>query len=304
MNKEFDNILIVGGTGFIGYHLAKNFLRKKNNKIYSLSTSRPIIKRKLKKMIYLKADIKIAKNIKKVLKNKKINYVINCGGYIEHNNKKNIFNNHYKGVINLYNYFKNKNLKSFLQIGSSAEYGSVRSPQKENNKCDPRGFYGQYKLKATKFLLKKFKRNSFPVTILRFYQVYGPKQNDDRFIPQIIKGCFENKTFPTSNGKQERDFLYIDDAVRAIDLCLRSKKCRGKIINIGSGKPIKLLKIFSYIVKKIGSGKPLIGKIKLRSDEQLIVYPNLSNAVKFLNWKKRINFKHGISKTINEYKKI
>lgn len=296
------NVLIIGGTGFIGYHIANLCLKRKWN-VSSISLNKPKKIRKLKRVKYLIIDISNKKELLKLDKYK-FEYVINLGGYVNHTSKLQIKKYHYLGVKNLFNYFQKKNLEKFIQVGSSSEYGLVRSPQKENNKCDPRGFYGQYKLEATKFLLKKFKQDSFPVTILRFYQVYGPKQNDDRFIPQIIKGCLKKKTFPTSNGKQERDFLYIDDAVRAIDLCLRCKKCIGKIINIGSGKPIKLLKIFSYIVKKIGSGKPLIGKIKLRPDEQLIVYPNLSNAVKFLNWKKRINFKQGINKTINEYKKI
>ena len=84
---------------------------------------------------------------------------------------------------------------------------------------------------------------------------------------------------------------------------LNNKACKGKIINIGSGKPITLLKIMKYVQKKIGGGKLLLGQIKLRVDEPMIIYPSLKNARKFLNWKNRTSFNTGINKTIKQYEK-
>ena len=156
---------------------------------------------------------------------------------------------------------------------------------------------------ATKFLLNKYKKFNFPVTILRPYQIYGPKQKIDRFIPLLINSCIKNVDFIASHGKQKRDFIHVDDAIKGIINSIKNKKCRGEVINIGSGKPITLLKIMKFVQNKIGGGKILLGKIKLRADEQLIIYPNLKKAKKFLKWSKITSFETGINKTIKQYKK-
>ena len=81
-------------------------------------------------------------------------------------------------------------------MGSSVEYGNSNSPQKERAKCSPKTIYGKAKLLASKHLIKIFKKNRFPATVLRLYLAYGPKQDLNRFLPIIIDGCLKNKTFP------------------------------------------------------------------------------------------------------------
>ena len=76
------------------------------------------------------------------------------------------------------------------------------------------------------YLINLYKEKKFPCKILRFYMVYGPKQDENRLISTIIKSCLLDKKFPCSSGNQLRDFLYVDDAVSAIIKCLEnSKKC-------------------------------------------------------------------------------
>ena len=241
-------ILIIGGTGFIGYHLAKKCI-KKNWKVVSISKNKPTKNRFLKKVDYKICDISEKKKLSNMLKGK-FNYVVNLGGYIDHANKKKAYNGHYFGVKNLYDIFKNKGITSFIQVGSSAEYGLSLSPHKEEDLCKPILTYGNFKLQATKFLLNAYKKNNFPVTILRFYQIYGPKQNIDRFIPLLINACLTKITFISSHGKQSRDFLYVDDAINAIILAIKKKECKGRVINIGSAKPLTLLSIMKYTKKK------------------------------------------------------
>ena len=151
MKFEKKSILIIGGTGFIGFNLAKKCL-KKNFSVYSISKLKPHKKRQLSKVKYLFVNIKNFKDLDKMLKNLKFDYVVNCAGYVDHQNKKEIYDNHYKGVINLYNYFKDKKINSFIQIGSSLEYGNVKVPHKESYSCKPEGIYGKTKLSATNFL--------------------------------------------------------------------------------------------------------------------------------------------------------
>jgi len=297
-NKK--NILIIGGTGFLGYHLCKYFIKLKYD-VSSLSLSPPKKIRKLSKVKYFYEDVSKIKNIS-FLEKKSFNYVINCGGYVDHVNVKKTYNSHFYGCKNLYKVFFKKKIQTFIQIGSSAEYGNKSSPQKETSKCKPLTIYGKSKLKATNFLFSTLRKNKLPFIVLRFYQLYGPYQDINRFISFAINSCISDKKFPCSEGKQYRDFLYIDDAVNAVKRSLGNKNAYGKIINIGYGKSIQLRKIIKIIKQKIKGGIPKFGEIPLRIDEPRIVFPDLSRSEKYLKWRPKISFKKGILKTINFYK--
>ena len=296
--KKYTKILIVGGTGFIGYHLAEFCLKKKWS-VISFSKNNPRKIRKLKRVKYVKGDLYKKKDLKKL--NYDFDYVVNLGGYVDHSNKEKTYNSHYIGCKNLANYFLKKQIKSFVQMGSSGEYGKSRSPHRENMKCRPLSIYNKAKFLASKYLLNIYKKKKFPVIILRLYQAYGPRQDINRFIPIVIDACLKNKKFPCSDGKQYRDFAHVRDVVKAIYQCLGNKKAEGEIINIGSGKPKKIKKLIYFLKKKIKGGQPLFGHLKLRKEETLKIYPDISKAKKILNWKPKIKFNKGLKETLKYY---
>tara|TARA_B100000586_G_scaffold204541_1_gene152218 strand:+ start:2217 stop:3137 length:921 start_codon:yes stop_codon:yes gene_type:complete len=299
MTKSKISILIVGGTGFIGYHLAKESLNK-GWSVTSLSSRRPKKIRFLKKVKYIICDIGKKRSLDKKIK-KSFTYVVNLGGYVDHSKRKKTFNSHYLGCKNLSEIFLKKYPKCFLQIGSSGEYGKIKSPQKETYKCRPISVYGKAKFLASKHLVTLFKRKKFPSVILRLYQIYGPNQDFNRFIPAIIRGCLNNERFPCSAGTQLRDFLYIKDLTNAIFKSLGSKKAIGQIINVGSGKPKKIKEIILKIKKILKKGYPQFGKIKLREDEGFKIYPTIKKAKKQIKWKPKISFEKGLKRTIKSY---
>ena len=135
------------------------------------------------------------------------------------------------------------------------------------------------------------------------YLAYGPKQDVNRFIPIIIKGCLKNKKFLCSDGKQFRDFVHVYDVVDAIIRSLLNKNSKGQIINIGSGKPQKIKKIINDIVKLTNGGYPQFGKIKLRKDEILNLFPSIDKAKNKIKWQPKIKFSRGLKTTIKYYAK-
>jgi nucleoside-diphosphate-sugar epimerase len=292
-------ILIAGGTGFIGFHLAKHCL-KLNWSVTSISTKKPIKTRKLKHVKYLICDLYNKNKLNKKL-SRDFDYVVNLAGYVDHSNRDKVIKSHYSGLKNLVKVCLKKRVKNFIQIGSSMEYGKTAVPQKENFNCHPISVYGKAKYLSSKYLLRLNKKKNFPITILRLYQVYGPNQDLNRFIPVVINSCREDLKFPCSNGEQYRDFLYVDDFVRAVFFSIRNKEAIGKIINIGSGHPIKIKKIIQNIVRIYKKGKPLFGKIKLRKEEMRRTYPDINKARRILKWKPKISFKQGILKTVRYY---
>lgn len=298
-------ILVIGGTGFLGYHLIKKCVSK-DWAVSSISTHKPKKNRIIKNVNYILLDITKNKLINNIINNR-YDFVVNFGGYVNHKEKKKTYDSHYKGCKNLVNFFLKRNIKKFIQIGSSVEYGFNSSPQKENITLSVKSLksaYGKAKLSASKYLLYQHKINQFPCTIIRPYLIYGPNQDFNRFIPLIIKGCLTNSKFPCSNGLQIRNFLYVDDFVNGILKCLQNDKTNGEILNIGHFKSHKIKNVILMIQRIIKTGYPDFGKIKMRNDEIIKLYPSITKIKKVINWKPKINFTSGLKKTIKYYKRI
>ena len=297
-----NHLLIAGGTGFIGYHLADKF-KKKGWKVTSLSLKKPKKKRFLKGVKYILLDLTKKKYIEKKLKDD-YSAVINLSGHTTNlysqNLKKKIFQSHYIGAKNLIDFFKKKKIKIFIQIGSSAEYGKAKSPLQETVNCKPNNIYGRAKLKATKYVLSVAKKNKFPATVLRFFQVYGPKQGENRAVMQILKFCINKKKFPASNGKQIRDFCFIKDAINAIELTINKKVYR-KVINIGYGKGISMRRLINIIKGIAKGGKPQFGVMKSRNHENPVLVPSIIRARKILGWKPKVKLKKGLKITQKKF---
>lgn len=293
------NILVLGGTGFIGHNLLKK-LSKTKNKITSLSTG---ISNKnidlIKNVEYLSANLANFKNLKRVM-NKDYQIIINLSGNIDHKNYDQTKKIHFYGLKNLLKIINLKKLSLFIQAGSSLEYGKLNSPQGEKIRCKPISPYGKAKRLSSEFLRKKIKKK---VIILRLYQIYGPYQKFDRLIPHVIKSCIQNKKFECSEGLQLRDFLHVDDLVILFNKIINDKKIKYGIYNVGSGSPISVRKIIKIINNYVKKGSPVFGKIKMRSDETKILYPKISKISKIYKWRPKTNISSGLKKTIEYYRK-
>ena len=95
----------------------------------------------------------------------------------------------------------------------------------------------------------------------------------------------------------------MEDVVNAILKSLKNRKALGEIINIGTGKTQKIRTVIENVKNLSKGGKPQFGKIKLRKDETLKIYPNISKAKKKLNWNPKFSFKKGLANTIRFYEK-
>lgn len=292
-------ILIIGGTGFIGFHLAKKSV-KLGWDVTSLSTKPAKKLRFLDKVNYIICDITKKKLLKKKI-DLYFDYIVNLGGYVDHSNKTKTYNSHYIGLKNVVDIFLNKLPKSFIQIGTGGEYGKAKSPHNEKINCKPISNYAMSKFLSSKHLINLYLKKNFPCTILRLYQTYGPYQETNRFIPFVVYNCLKNKTFPCSEGEQYRDFIYIDDVISLIIKSIKSKKAKGQIFNVGLGKPKKIKNIIKNIVFYIKKGTPSFGQIKLRPDELKLTYPDISKAKKMLKWKPKVPLKVGLNKTIKYF---
>ena len=136
-------ILIIGGSGFIGYHLAKKSLAK-GWLVSSFSTSKPKKIRKLNHVNYIIGDISKANQLSRIKGN--FDFVINLGGYVDHKNKIKTYNSHFQGTKNLAKFFLKRKIKLFIQMGSWGEYGKLKPPHNEKFSGNPKSSYASSKL--------------------------------------------------------------------------------------------------------------------------------------------------------------
>jgi nucleoside-diphosphate-sugar epimerase len=302
-----DNLLIVGGSGFIGRNLAEKSLKAGFN-ITVISLTKIAYKKKIPGVIYIQADITNLPLLKEKLFNTSFNYVVNLSGYIDHSSYLDggyiAINAHFNGLQNLLQVLDWSVLKRFVQIGSSDEYGNVSAPQFEHMSESPISSYSLGKLASAKLLKMLYQTENFPAVILRFFLVYGEGQSNKRFIPQIIQGCLLEKNFPVSEGGQLRDFCYIDDISSGILKSLLEDKALGEVINLASGISVSIRKVVEEIQNIIGTGSPEFGKIAYRKNENMELYANIDKAKTLLGWYPKVDLKQGLTKSIDFYKTL
>lgn len=294
-------VLVVGGTGFIGYNLLKK-LKSFGYRLTSISLRNPKKKNYISDVKYIKLDITKKKEFKKI--KSQFDIVVNAGGYggLDDNfrNIKKIYETQYKGLKNISSFFLDKKIKKFIQIGSSLEYGSLSGVHSEEILSKgPITTYGKSKLYSTNYLKFLFKVYKFPTVILRLYQVYGPGQKKNRVIPYIIDSLIKKKKIYTTKGDQIRDFCHIEDINNAIVKCFNAKKIDGEIINIGLGKGYSVKNVLKIILRlfaknNVGTNVKIVSSKK--QTKKLV--PSIKKAKKLLNWSPKINLNIGIKETI------
>lgn len=303
------SILITGGAGFIGSNLIKKLveLNYDVNLILKESTDLWRIKDILKKVKIHYADLSEKNELTKIVK--KINplFIIHLATYSNYRSQsdvKQMIEVNIKGTLNLLMASKDINYKIFVNTGSSSEYGIKDSPMKENDSLEPVSFYGATKAFST-FLCQIFaKEYRKPIVTLRPFSVYGPLEEEKRFIPTVIKAIINGKPIKLTPGKQRRDFIYIDDIV---DIYMRTmsygKKLSGQILNIGTGiehtNDEAVQTLFNITGKKVKVEK---GAFPKRLWDTFHWVADTSKIRKYLNWKPKFNLKDGLKKTYFWYK--
>ena len=300
------NILVIGGTGFIGFNFIKKALTKEF--IVTNISIKSTIQLKHKNLSHFNCDLLDQKNLSKILVNKTFHYVINFGNYIDHSDfllgGDNILKTQVDGLTNILSNINRTDLIKFINIGSSDEYGGNNSPQNEKMNLKPFSPYSLGKTIVSEFLELLYASEQLPTLTLRPFLVYGPYQKLNRFLPHVISSCLKNKSFDCSAGTQIRDFCFVGDFIDAIFMALDKEEANGKTVNVASGIPVTIKEITLKIVDIIGKGNPKFGKIEMRNDENMSLYADISFAKNILNCQPKTDIDTGLSKTINFYKNI
>ena len=298
-----NRMLVVGGSGFIGSALCR-IAQVRGYAVTCLSLRKPV--RALEGVIYLVANLADGKLIKQLLADRQFEFLVNCGGYIDHRSYfsggRDLIRTHFEGVQNLLDAVDRDCLKRFVQIGSSDEYGAAVAPQSEVTREASISPYSLAKAAATHFLQMLWRAEQFPAVTLRLFLTYGPGQGEQRFLPQIIRGCLQGRRFPVSEGGQLRDFCYVDDVVEGVFHALEVPAVCGRVINLASGIPVTIRFMIEQVRSIIGKGEPDFGRIAYRTGENMALWADTSLARELLGWAPQVPVEEGLARTVRYYR--
>jgi dTDP-glucose 4,6-dehydratase len=190
----------------------------------------------------------------------------------------------------------------FIQISTDEVYGEILSGSaKETDALMPRNPYSASKAGADRLAYSYFTTYGLPVLVTRASNNYGPRQYPEKVIPLFITNAMEDSKLPLyGDGGQVRDWLYVEDHCRALDL-LVEKGEPGETYNIGGGTEITNLELTRRILKLVGKSDALIQNVKDRPGHDRR-YSLDTTKLKRLGWEPQQSFGEGLAATVDWYR--
>jgi len=284
-------ILVLGGSGFIGFHLVK-FLEKQGHRVTIFDKSKGHFKSESKKIVL--GDINNYKKLSKVIKGQDIVYnfaaISDIGDSIKNpigTAKSNILGNLF--ILDLCIKYKIKKFIFASTIYVHSNQGSFYRVSKQSSEL----FISEYK-----------KRFGLDYSIIRFGSVFGPKASKRNGLSKIINKAIKNKKIYYSGTKNAvRSFLYVKDAARMSAEILK-KKYNGKNLLLTGSSQIKITKVLKEVAKVMKlNKKPVFGNKKNEGHYDKNPYNYVPLKDKKFKIKNSITLKDGINELIKELKK-
>jgi nucleoside-diphosphate-sugar epimerase len=295
-------VLITGVAGFIGSNLAERLLREGHrvtgldNLAYGLREQVPA------DVEFHKADVRspdiypLFDKIDVVFHLAAKNCIADC-----QNDPRETADINVTGTVNVFEAARRAKVKKLVYAESSSIYeGSKKLPTPESDE-HPESFYAASKM-ATKFFAEAYSRwHGMNWTALRYFCVYGPRQDYRRTIPPlfsafIIKLLKGERPVIYGSGQKRRDFIYVDDVNDFHLLCLNDERTTGNVFNLGSGENFSVNEIFQIVRDLIGAKLEPIYQPDLPG-EALETLANIDQA-KTVGWSPRVGLKEGLKSSI------
>ena len=312
MDLKGKKILVTGGGGFIGSHLTETLV-KSGSQVraflhYNSRNDNGFIKefsseiRENVDIFY--GDIRELATVRQAIRD--MDVVFNLAALVgipySFKNPQEVVGTNTIGTLNVLIAAKDEGIEKVIQTSTSEVYGSAAYvPIDEKHPLQPQSPYSASKIGSDSLALSFFFSYDLPVSIIRPFNAYGPRQSARAVIPVIVTQALTRKEISLGNLFPTRDFTYVSDTIDGFIKIAESEKSIGEVINIGSGTEISI----GDLVKKILqiSGKEV--KIKTDSSRERPGKSEVSRlcadnqkAKDLLGWVPKIKLEEGLQKTI------
>ncbi|KZX13837.1 NAD-dependent epimerase/dehydratase family protein [Methanobrevibacter curvatus] len=299
------NILLTGGTGFIGSQLAEKFLKKNKNLIFLKRSNSNIwrIEEFINSFDNLTTiDIDKVK-MNEVFESYNIDGILHLATYYSKFHSSNeiedmVYSNITFPTDLLENAVKN-NVKYFINTGSYAEYSGDKIPINEKSKILPFNLYACTKV-GFEDILKFYNREyGIKTASIKLFTPYGPKDDENKIIPYLIINSIKNEKIKIQSTSKRLDVLFVDDIINAYEKTIKNIKKfkRNENLNIASGNSHSIKEIYSIVNSILGNTD-----VEFLESDLSEVKGDFSKAKKLINWKPEIDLKNGLKLTSDYYK--
>ncbi len=303
-------ILVTGGAGFIGSNVVDGFIREGHQVTVVDNLSTGVESNVNKKAQFIKADIR---SVIMDTVFEKMQPDVLCHHAAQIDLRKSITDPIYDadvnimGSLNLLNAcIKHRVTKVIFASTGGAIYGEQNYfPTDENHPVHPLCPYGVAKLTLEKYLYFYHKTFGINFAVLRYSNVYGPRQNPlgEAGVVAIFteKLLTDQETIINGDGTQTRDFIFVEDVVKANLLVLDYPQ--SDIFNIGTGTETEINHLFKILKEKIGSKRKSVHGPAVPGELRRSAL-SYARAEKLLGWKPKCNLDEGIAKTVDYYQRM
>ena len=316
MDKK--TIIVTGGAGFIGSNFVYYMLKKyPNYRIVcldaltyagNLSTLKKAMKNK--NFRFVKADIRDAEAVDKLFAEEKPDIVVNFAAesHVDRSilDPQAFLETNILGPQVLMDACRKYNVKRYHQVSTDEVYGDLPLDRPdlfftEDMNLHASSPYSASKASADLVTLAYHRTYGLPVTISRCSNNYGPYHFPEKLIPLMIINALHDKPLPVyGDGKNVRDWLYVEDHCKAIDMIIHAD-CVGETYNVGGHNEMANIDIVKLILKELGKPESLITFVEDRKghDRRYAIDPTKIKTQ--LGWEPETKFENGIVKTIKWY---
>lgn len=311
-------IIVTGGAGFIGSNFVFHMLRAhpdyrivcldKLTYAGNLSTLEPVLKQD--NFRFVKADICDRQAVDKLFQEEKPDIVVNFAAesHVDRSieNPGIFLETNIMGTAVLMDACRKYGIQRYHQVSTDEVYGDLPLDRPdlfftEETPLHTSSPYSSSKASADLLVMAYYRTYGLPVTISRCSNNYGPYHFPEKLIPLMIANALADKPLPVyGNGENVRDWLYVEDHCRAIDLIIHAGKV-GEVYNVGGHNEKRNIDIVRIICQELGKPESLIVHVEDRKghDRRYAIDP--AKIHRELGWLPETKFEDGIKKTIKWY---
>jgi nucleoside-diphosphate-sugar epimerase len=306
--NEFSRILVAGGAGFIGSHIADRLLEEDVevvvlDNLYSGRMENIKQHKDDKRFHFIRGDIRNPEVVKKAVKD--VDAVFNEAAVvgIPRSMDDPVLANDVNvgGTLTLLNSCRETGVKRYVQASSASIYGNTKTlPIRETLAPNPVSPYAVAELASENYARVFCTAYGLKTVCLRYFNVYGPRQTSSIYsgiIPIFLDQLLQDKR-PTvfGDGKQTRDFVYVEDVVEANMLALTTNNVAGEVFNIATGKPSSVNELVRNLLDKTGKRNLRPLRAPPRKGDVRFSYASIEKARKMLGYEPKYDLEKGVTK--------
>jgi dTDP-glucose 4,6-dehydratase len=309
-------ILVTGGLGFIGSNFINYIFKKYDYEIYNVdaltyAANPSNVNNEVKqssRYSLLELDINEYNSIKSLIRNNKINYIVNFAAESHVDNSINDSSPFIKTNINgthtlLTLLHDCESVEKYLQVSTDEVYGSLKEndePFTEQTPLQANSPYAASKASADLLCRSFYETFKYPIVVTRCSNNYGPNQHEEKLIPLMIKNAKAGHKLPIyGDGKNIRDWIHVDDHCSGIDAVLHSGKI-GEIYNIGGNNEVRNIDIVKTILRFLDKDENQIEFVKDRLGHDWRYAIDNTKIQNDLNWFPKKDFEKSLKQLIDE----